>query len=377
MKNKSGTNVKFIIFAPKGMKTGGPEGMHQLAWALNTLGQEAVLLPWPKTQSNSSVIEYEKYKPKWCRIFNVRKKDILIVSENIRILPFWYLFFISKSRIYMWMHSVDFSLDKELNQYERKTYPINSKWEGIKRKDSQLKTLIINIGALEVYHRIKYLLNFLRKKAFKKQIQILPSNYLSASYYSQQMVKKFKNSNSDILLRGWVNGAELKSLEDIVFCSCKNYHVSFNPGKSRELISKILEIDASKKSTVHFVPIANLKTDREVYKILAFSDLYLDLGFFPGQERTPREAIRMGSPVLLAKRGAARYYEDFPLSDNYLMDLSLLDPEQTYEKIVKILSVGKTKNFNNQKKFREVVMNEKNTFLNDVKRFARIIIKTG
>jgi hypothetical protein len=185
------------------------------------------------------------------------------------------------------------------------------------------------------------------------------------------MIQKFKNSNSNIILRGWVNGVDPKSLKDIEFCSCKKNHVSFNPGKSRELITKILEINVSKKTAIHFVPIANIKTDREVYKILAFSDLYLDLGFFPGQERTPREAIRMGSPVLLAKRGAARYHEDFPLSDDYLLDLSLLDPEKTYQAILKILSLGKTNNYNNQKKFREVVMNEKNTFLNDVKRFVQ------
>jgi hypothetical protein len=271
----------------------------------------------------------------------------------------------------MWMHSVDFSLDKELNQYERKTYPINSKWKIIKRKDSQLKVFVKKIGALKLYHKIKSLSNFLRKRALKKQIQILPSNYLSASFYSLKMIQKFKNSNSNIILRGWVNGVDPKSLKDIEFCSCKKNHVSFNPGKSRELITKILEINVSKKTAIHFVPIANIKTDREVYKILAFSDLYLDLGFFPGQERTPREAIRMGSPVLLAKRGAARYHEDFPLSDDYLLDLSLLDPEKTYQAILKILSLGKTNNYNNQKKFREVVMNEKNTFLNDVKRFVQ------
>jgi hypothetical protein len=121
------------------------------------------------------------------------------------------------------------------------------------------------------------------------------------------------------------------------------------------------------------MPIANLKTDREVYKLLAASDLYLDLGFFPGQERTPREAIRMNCPVLLARRGAARFYQDFPISSDYLLDLFLLGPEQTYEVILKILAFGKEYNLKNQKDFKDFVVSEKNTFLIEVKRFIDLI----
>jgi len=361
--------MKYVIFAPKGLKTGGPEGMHQLAWALDKLGQEARLLAWPGTKRNSAVNEYKKYDPKWCRVSEVNKKDIFIVSESIRLLPFWYLAFISRKRIYMWMHSVDFSLDKDLNQYERNNYPINSEWETNVNNVSKFKFFLKRIGFLGIYHKVKHYTRLLKRSAFKLHLNIASENYLFASYYSLHTVAKVKNSNSDLLLSGWVNGANQESIEDIEFCDCPKNHIAYNPAKSRELIKRIIEINELKSSEIHFVPIAGIRTDLEVYKLLSSCDLYLDLGFFPGLERTPREAIKMGCPVLLAKRGAARFYEDFPLPTIYLLDLSLLGPQQTYETILKVLSLGKVTNLNNQRAFQHFVFNEKATFLAEVERF--------
>jgi len=365
--------MKFVIFAPKGLKTGGPEGMHQLAWALDSLGQEARLLAWPGTTTKFPVDEYQKYSPKWCRVYDINKKDIFIVSEGIRYLPIWYFLFISKPKIYMWMHSVDFSLDKELNQYERNNYSLNFNWLTSEMKKSKIKLLLRKIGLLKLYHKFNYLFNLLKKTAFKVPINVLPSNYLFASYYAQHTITKVKNSRSEILLSGWVNGDDIQNLTDIGFCQCSKNHVAFNPGKSKELISKMIEINLLQNSFIHFMPIAGIKTDREVYKLLASCDLYLDLGFFPGLERTPREAITMNCPVLLAKRGAARFYEDFPLPNDYLMDLSLLGPTQTYEVISKILAYGKENNLKNQKDFKDFVVKEKSTFLVEVKRFISLI----
>jgi len=365
--------MKFVIFTPKGLKTGGPEGMHQLAWALDSLGQEARLLAWPGTRRKFSVDEYNKYRPKWCKVYDINKKDIFIVSESIRYLPFWYFLFISKPRIYMWMHSVDFSLDKELNQYERNNYSLNSNWLTSEMKKSKIKLLLRKIGLLQIYHKLNYLFNLLKKTAFKVPINIPPSNYLFASYYAQHTITKVKKSRSDILLSGWVNGDEIQNLADIEFCQCTKNHVAFNPGKSKELISKIIDINILQNSVIHFMPIAGIKTDREVYKLLTSCDLYLDLGFFPGLERTPREAIRMNCPVLLARRGAARFYEDFPLSNDYLINLSLLGPKETYDTILKTLAHGKEYNLKNQKHFKEFVISEKNTFLVEVKRFIHLI----
>jgi len=364
---------KFIIYAPRGLKTGGPEGMHQLAWAINTLGYEAKLLAWPKTKKKLPVKEYQKYEPEWCRVSEINKRDIFIISESTNFLPFWYFRYISKNRIYMWMHSVDFSLDKSFNQYEKNNYILNSDWQVRKKRESNIKKIARTVGLLKIYWNFRSFFPLIRKIFFKIKIEIPPNNYIFASYYSQDIVTKVKHSRSDILLSGWVNGMETENLQDIDFCSCLKSHVAFNPGKSKELIQKILAINTSRNMTLHFVPIAGIRTDREVYKLLSGCDLYLDLGFFPGLERTPREAIKMDCPVLLAKRGAARFYEDFPLPSLYLLNLELLDTIATYDSILKILSIGKQNNLNNQKQFKNHVSKEKSVFLKEVSRFTNLI----
>jgi hypothetical protein len=364
---------KFIIYAPRGLKTGGPEGMHQLAWAINTLGYEAKLLAWPKTKKKLPVKEYQKYEPEWCRVSEINKRDIFIISESTYFLPFWYFRYISKNRIYMWMHSVDFSLDKSFNQYEKNNYILNSDWQVRKKRESNIKKIARTMGLLMIYWNFRSFFPFIRKVFFKIKIEIPPTNYIFASYYSQDIVTKVKHSRSDILLSGWVNGVETENLQDLDFCSCLKSHVAFNPGKSKELIQKILAINTSRNLTLHFVPIAGIRTDREVYKLLSGCDLYLDLGFFPGLERTPREAIKMDCPVLLAKRGAARFYEDFPLPSLYLLNLELLDTIATYDFILKILSIGKQNNLNNQKQFKNHVSKEKSVFLKEVSRFTNLI----
>jgi hypothetical protein len=373
MTSSNSTDIKFIIFAPRGLKTGGPEGMHQLAWAINTFGYEAKLLAWPKTKKKLPVKEYQKYQPEWCRVSAINKKDIFIISESIKFLPFWYFFFISKNRIYMWMHSVDFSIDKSFNQYEKNNYVLNSDWQVRKKRDSSIKKIARTIGLLRIYWNCKSFFSLMKKKFFKLRIEIPSSNYIFASYYSQNIATKIKHSKSDILLHGWANGMEIENLQDLDFCSCPKSHIAFNPGKSKELIERILDINAARNMTLHFVPIAGIRTDREVYKLLSSCDLYLDLGFFPGLERTPREAIKMDCPVLLAKRGAARFYKDFPLPSLYLLNLELLDTAGTYESILKILSIGKQNNLNNQKEFKNHVSNEKSTFLKEVLRFINLI----
>jgi len=365
--------MKYVFFAPKGLKTGGPEGIHQLCWALNKLNQDARLLAWPKTKRSFAVNEYRKYEPKWCQLFEIKKSDIFIVTESIQSLPIWYFAFINRKRIYMWMHSVDFSLDKELNQYEKNNYKIKAEWDTEPIKDSKFKLVLRKTRFLKVYHLVKRSSNLFRKKILKSRITIAPENYIFASYYSLNTISRVKKSNSDVLLSGWVNGSGKKSIEHFEFCRCAKKHVTYNPAKSKELINKVIEINELNFSAIHFLPISGIKTDLEVYGLLASSDLYLDLGFFPGLERTPREAIKMGCPVLLAKRGAARFSEDFPLPKQYLLDLSLLGPFQTYETLLKILSLGKAYNLKNQKAFKNSVLNEKVTFMIEVERFIKKI----
>jgi hypothetical protein len=139
-----------------------------------------------------------------------------------------------------------------------------------------------------------------------------------------------------------------------------------------DLINLVLEINSKKDICFHFIPIKNLSSDQVIF-LLTRVDLYLDLGYFPGKDRLPRESIVLNCPVLLAKRGSARYYEDFQLEDRFLLDLTLLNPVSAFEAIIQTISFGKKSNLAAQQDFRNTVLQEKNIFKGQVKKFISMI----
>jgi hypothetical protein len=48
---------------------------------------------------------------------------------------------------------------------------------------------------------------------------------------------------------------------------------------------------------------------------------YVDFGHMPGKDRLPREAAACGSIVFVHRKGAGRYYDDFPIPDFFKFDL--------------------------------------------------------
>jgi hypothetical protein len=60
-----------------------------------------------------------------------------------------------------------------------------------------------------------------------------------------------------------------------------------------------------------FVALKGIPQD-DVWRHMQAAQVYLDLGNFPGKDRMPREAGWLGCTVLLANRGAATDYDDFP-----------------------------------------------------------------
>jgi len=137
-------------------------------------------------------------------------------------------------------------------------------------------------------------------------------------------------------------------------------------------MDRLLDINQNTGNFLHFVAIKNLSKE-QVVELLIFSDLYLDLGFFPGKDRLPREAITLSCPVLLAKRGSARYETDFSLNKKYLIDLNQTNPKSVFEIIINILSIPKSDNLKAQKAFKTMVSLEKLNFQDEVRKFVSSI----
>jgi len=95
---------------------------------------------------------------------------------------------------------------------------------------------------------------------------------------------------------------------------------------------------------IAFTPIEGM-TGIEVTKKLRRSAAYVELGPLPGRDRLPREAIRQNTPIVMLKRGAGVFFDDFPLpeiyrvafDENWIADTSaalrrvLAEPERALE----------------------------------------------
>jgi hypothetical protein len=65
------------IFIPKGLRTGGPEAMHQLHYELLQQGICSILIAYPGTDTSNEVEEYLKYKPIWGTVLNSERVPLL------------------------------------------------------------------------------------------------------------------------------------------------------------------------------------------------------------------------------------------------------------------------------------------------------------
>lgn len=357
------TNQRVAIFVPKGLRTGGPEAMHQLHRSLLEEGKDSVLVPWPGMKNRELVDEYSMYEPKWITISRLRRSDIVIVPSDLGYLPFWYFLMISKKHIWIWMLAVDFSFEEKFKKYEARNYYLHPEW-GVNKKRKKWIELVSILKNLDYS---KY-----RKRILKIKIKANISNYLFQSVYAKEIFKLTNQDNLGFMLTDYTSLKEIDNFKDLSFCSCPKNHIAYFPGKSKDLIKLVLEVNSKRNNIYHFIPIVNLSGNQVVF-LLSKADLYLDLGYFPGKDRLPRESIVLNCPVLLAKRGSARYFKDFQLADRYLLDLSLLNPTSTFEAVAKTISFGKEFNLAAQKDFLNAVLHERKIFQSEVNKFISVI----
>lgn len=88
--------------------------------------------------------------------------------------------------------------------------------------------------------------------------------------------------------------------------------ILFNPRKGGQLV-KVLQ---ALMPTWDFVPLEKM-SKHEVRALMHQSRYYVDFGHHPGKDRMPREAAASGCLVLTLRAGAAHFFDDVPLADEY------------------------------------------------------------
>lgn len=326
---------KIYVLCPVGLKTGGPELLHQLVYQINKIfGKQSALIAYiGDLKEHKPVKEYEKYIDKnWISV-----NDISDEENNLVIFPETYLALWDKYQNvtkYIWWLSVDNYLG--------------------------LSSIKYNIKKVGILHTIvHYLKGYIRD--YSNQIADADLN-LCQSYYSEVFLEnRGIPKNKIVYLSDYINDLYVKN-SDISRDLNKENVVLYNPKKGLKFTQKIIQKSKSKKW--RWVPLIGL-TNEEVKKYLEHSKVYIDFGNHPGKDRFPREAAILGCCVLTDKRGAARYFEDIPIKDKYKYE----DIKENIPQIIQTIDycMNNYENASNDfNGYRNYIKGEKSSFVNDI-----------
>jgi hypothetical protein len=93
--------------------------------------------------------------------------------------------------------------------------------------------------------------------------------------------------------------------------------VVYNPTKGLDRSKLIIgELERSGFPMPDVVPLAGMTRD-EVVDLLARAKMYIDFGEHPGKDRIPREAVALGTCVLVNRRGSAANFVDVPVPETF------------------------------------------------------------
>ncbi|CAB4844624.1 MAG: hypothetical protein F2768_05385 [Actinobacteria bacterium] len=360
--------MRFVIMVPRGLKTGGPECLHQLHFTLLSLGHQSCLLAAPGSENSQPSPDYESYLPRYISAGELVRSDILVVPEYLKSIP--------KSmerkvgRVVLWWLSVDYSPHFKGNMNSTKVAAVTDKW------------IPQEIGGSIEPHKV-FRLESLRKVTIRKLIRYFYSKVLSRIDEFNSVDLPRNNSISayqseyarrNVLERFGVEGLILTDyVKDIDFREnggdSERFDnrplISFNGNKGFELVQ---QLQRQLQDKVDFLLLKSF-TRSELLEIFLKSDLYLDLGHFPGKDRMPREALKAGCPILISRFGAAENEIDFAIPAEYKLDLENLDAESAAAKVLEILSLGRQSNLSSQENYRKFLFQDKEKFIREVEQF--------
>lgn len=355
---------RFLIYCPIGVKTGGPECLYQLCDAINNLGFESLIVPSADTIHLAPCADFNKYKVKYLKNRELYPQDILIVPENSTRLPKRLAKSIHPSNLVVWWLSVDNSPLTPFHGFEERNHPISPLWMLEDLPLSKTEPLTFKQKCTNFLSLYRWRINRIHFYAMTSKIDLGSlRNHFAQSVYAQNIVSEKLGRNVK-LLTDYVYGAECQKVP-MVKSSGPKIKIAYNPFKGAKLMRTLISIF---EDEVEFVELRDMNS-AQVAQTLRESDLYLDLGHFPGKDRIPREAILEGCPVILAKRGAARNNQDFKLHTDYKVDLANTTPDNLKLRLLRLVDTYDL--FEKQHEFFNQQTSSKQVFFSEVLEFIK------
>jgi len=284
--------TKYYVHCPAGLVTGGAELLHQLVDFLRKNGKDAYIV-YSGEKEHLIPTDYEMYNIKISESIENDPSNIEIFNES----EVTDIFDHNKTQKFLWWLSVDFFFLSSkgkislvdlfywnkiifLRQLCWRFYQLFKNMYKFEKKISIKK--IISSGIFCGYQS-EYIQSFLLSRNFERIVPL--TDYINTEYFS-------KNS--------------LPPKENIIL---------YNPKKGMDFTKKII----AAAPELRWIPIQNM-TRIEVIQLMQRSKVYIDFGNHPGKDRLPREAAISKCCIITGKRGAASFFEDVPIPQEYKFD---------------------------------------------------------
>jgi hypothetical protein len=315
--------TKIYVCCPADFISGGPELLHQLVCHLNKLGLRAFIYYYDKKEDTLPHKMYAGYNNQYVDHVEDKQENIIITPEVNTSILYDYK---NIQKVIFWL-SVD-------NYYE--VFYATGK---IKK---MLKYILRRPASIKFYE-------------FEKNENI--SHFVQSEYAKQHLLsKEIENIN---FLGDYLNDLFIKKQLNNIECKKENI-VVYNPEKGIEFTNKIINLNKE----IKFVPVKNM-TRAEVVNLFSSAKVYIDFGNHPGKDRIPREAAISGCCIITNKQGSAKY-DDVAIRDEFKFDNNDSDIPEIVAKINDCL-VDYITNIAKFEEYRNIIQNEKNAFINNIK----------
>lgn len=300
MLNLNSNELKIYIISPY-VKTGGPRSLHQLALTLQMKGLTSYIYYFDNVETKKPI--YDDIDVPIANFIEDEKNSMIIVPEmyaeylleykNVKKVIWWLSLYYFKCNDLFWFTKAAI----ERNECSMLLYPV----------------------AL-IYYFIRNYSNFKKRKIFK----IIDDNLNTFFHlYNCEYVKTYlleksvKNEHMSYLCGPLINDY-YKVNKELCITKKRNI-VSINPSKVDRKVLKLFK-SALENLNIELVEIKNMTT-KEVKQTLLESKIYVDLGYFPGPERMPREAVSLYCNIITTKIGAANNNVDVPIPEKYKVSI--------------------------------------------------------
>ncbi|WP_164478015.1 hypothetical protein [Nocardioides pantholopis] len=313
--------------------------LHQLVDALRRLDLNAFLAPFPGTESNPDVQEYQSFDaPIHVGPVPDDPSSVIVVPEAYVPLARQ---FKQATPVIWWL-----SIDKSTTEMFRMAKRRGELWNILFWRE-YLGRARRGIGQLNTIEN---------RRTLRRAIHIAQSHYAWAYLYVARNISASIVSDYTYTAQG--PGSEVGEGRS----PGAPYRVAYNPMKGGQYIPAIRSL----LPEVEWLPLTGMRAD-QVANALASCHVYLDLGFHPGKDRIPREAALAGCAVVTRRIGAAAFHDDMPLPWSAKVGVGGVDSAEVARVVRATLSDLQQAN-KAQRPYVDWILGEEARFLDEVQR---------